>query len=366
MAFKVAHISDIHVARQPEKSAEADVNYLRSYLKRVMPIAGDLGGVLTRYAGQKIEEKDFQKNYIKVLEQIRDVGGRIDAKTVIGLSVGLFGASMGLAFIYRRELMKLLSALQYRERKEMREVLLAGLEQERPNVVLVTGDLTTVASETEFHEAKVFLDGIKNLKCKPVVLVIPGNHDVEDARKGEKHARLDTYAKVFSDYLPKSVVPLKADFGEVVIFGVNSNTVGRGLGTDGRVVSRSMEFLKREFATVKGRAKLLAIHHHLAKYGREPRVPPLENARELLEIAEEGGVRLICHGHKHEFYEWRYSGNGKPAEDSEDAITVVCAGTSTEATTWKPKKLQFRVFEFDNGALPDPSGKTVTLNLPKK
>lgn len=363
MAFKVAHISDIHVARQPEKSAEADVQYLRSYLERVMPIADAFGGVFARYARQKIEEKDFQRNYIKILEQLRGVGEKLDTKALIGLSVGLFGASMGLAFIYRRELMKLLSSLQYRERREMRDILLSSLGEERPDVVLVTGDLTTVASEGEFQEAKAFLDNIKNLECRPVVIVIPGNHDVEDAKKGEKHARLDTYAKVFSEYLPRAVAPLKADFGDVVVFGVNSNTVGRGLGTDGRVGSRTIEFLKKELMAVRGRDKLLAIHHHLAKYGREPRVPPLENAGELLEVAAGGGVKLICHGHKHEFYEWRYSGDGKPAEDSRDVITVACAGTSTETTTWKPKKLQYRIFEFDNGKLLDGAGKIVTKDV---
>ena len=372
MALRLAHISDIHVARQPVEKAEADVEYLRSYFSRVLPAAGAVGGasVLARFAWKRLNDKEFLKRYAGLMEQLRGAGEKLDAKIVIGLVMGLFGVSMGFAFVYRRELMKLLSSLQYRERRELRQLLLASLREERPDVILVTGDLTTVASEEEFYEAKNFLDSMVKLECNPIVLVIPGNHDVEDAAKGEKHARLDTYATVFSDYLPRSVVPLKADFGDVVVFGINSNTVGRGLGTDGRVGTKTMEFLKKELVGDKNKSKIIGVHHHLVRYGREVRVPPLENANEFLKTAQEGGVELICHGHKHDLYTWRYNGEPDGAEEPsskntnhEGAITIACAGASTEVTTWRPKKLRYRIFEFDNGRMVDSQGVTITKEV---
>lgn len=372
MTLRLAHISDIHVARQPVEKAEADVEYLRSYLARVLPVAGAVGGAsfLARFAWKRLDDKEFLRRYAGLMEQLRGAGEKLDTKTVIGLVMGLFGVSMGFAFVYRRELMKLLSALQYRERRELRKLLLESLSEECPDVILVTGDLTTVASEEEFYEAKNFLDSMVKLECNPIVLIIPGNHDIEDAAKGEKHARLDTYATVFSDYLPRSVVPLKADLGDLVIFGINSNTVGRGLGTDGRVGSKSMEFLKKELAADKNKSKIVGVHHHLAKYGREVRVPPMENANEFLKTAHEGGVSLICHGHKHDLYTWRYNGEPERANESagkktiqEGAITIACAGASTEATTWRPKKLRYRVFEFDNGRMVASEGVTITKEV---
>ena len=317
MTLRVVHISDVHVARQPEQNAEADVDYLRSYLTRVLPVAGAVGGasVLARYAWNKLDDKEFRKKYASMLEQLRSAGEKVDVRMVMGLVVGLLGASVGLAFFYRRELMKLLSVLQYRERREIRELLIQSLEEQSPDVVLITGDLTTVASEREFEEARSFVDRIRDLSGRPLVLILPGNHDVEDAKRGEKHTRLDTFARTFCDYLPRTIVPMKADLGDVVLLGVNSNTVGRGLGTDGRVSSRTMRFLENETKAGGRSGCLLGIHHHLAKMGHEPRVPRLENAEEVLNLALEGGVPLICHGHKHEFYDWVYTGKEDVNED---------------------------------------------------
>ena len=350
MTLRVAHISDIHVARQPEENAEADVDYLRSYLSRVLPVAGAVGGasVLGRYAWKKLDDKEFRKKYAAMLEQLRSAGEKLDVRMVMGLVVGLLGASMGLAFFYRRELMKLLSVLQYRERREIRELLIKSLDEERPDVVLITGDLTTVASEREFDEARNFVDRIRDLSCHPLVLILPGNHDVEDAKRGEKHARLDTYARTFCDYLPRTIVPLKADLGDVVILGVNSNTVGRGLGTDGRVGSRTMQFLRNELEEGRGRGHLLAVHHHLAKMGHEPRVPHLENAEEVLGLALEGGVPLICHGHKHEHYCWDYSGEEDVNEDQVAARLKVQKGEPVN------------VISFRNGDVKEAEGAGMT------
>ena len=53
------------------------------------------------------------------------------------------------------------------------EALIVSLRENRPDLVIVSGDLTQRARRSEFAEARTFLDRIAAPR-----LVIPGNHDV--------------------------------------------------------------------------------------------------------------------------------------------------------------------------------------------
>src|SRR4051812_33482571 len=53
------------------------------------------------------------------------------------------------------------------------EALLESLQEQQPDLVIVSGDLTQRARRSEFAEARKFLDRIATAK-----LVVPGNHDV--------------------------------------------------------------------------------------------------------------------------------------------------------------------------------------------
>jgi 3',5'-cyclic AMP phosphodiesterase CpdA len=53
------------------------------------------------------------------------------------------------------------------------EALLGRIEEERPDLVVVSGDFTQRARSSEFRAAKAFLERVAAPK-----LVVPGNHDV--------------------------------------------------------------------------------------------------------------------------------------------------------------------------------------------
>jgi 3',5'-cyclic AMP phosphodiesterase CpdA len=54
------------------------------------------------------------------------------------------------------------------------QALQTALETLRPDLVIVSGDMTQRARKHEFRGARNFLDGLK----VPAILVIPGNHDI--------------------------------------------------------------------------------------------------------------------------------------------------------------------------------------------
>lgn len=345
MSTKLVHISDIHVARQPRRDLSSDLNYLKAYLRRALPVAGAAGGaaLAARLAFHKLDDPKFKKKYAEVMARLRDPDGGWDRRVMGGLLLGLVGASAGLLYNYRREIMKLLVSLR-RDRGKLREALLDDLADRQIDAVLISGDLTMVANEAEFESARQFVARIAGLPSSPRVMVLPGNHDVEDAAKRETKAKLDRFYESFKEYMPRHGTPAKLRVGDVTLLGVNSTTVGRGVGTNGRVDADELEFLRKELRAVSRGAKVVGLHHHLRKKGREPRILPLENAEELLAVAREGGAHLIAHGHKHQQYGWAAEGEGP---------MVRCAGSTTEVTTWRPKEISYRIFDFDGPELMD-------------
>jgi 3',5'-cyclic AMP phosphodiesterase CpdA len=356
MTTRVAHISDIHVVKPLLSGASAEIDYLKAYLTRMVPVAGAVGtaAIAAKYFSKKLDDPDFKHRYVEMMNILRDEDGRWDRRFLGGALLGLLGASAGLLYAYRREVMKLLASM-HRDRDEIREMLLTDLEKRRPDVVLVTGDLTMVAEESEFALARDFLRRIGAMRSAPVVLAIPGNHDVQDGRRGETAARLDLYNEYMAEFMPGGRCPFVVRMGDAEIYGINSNTVGRGVGTDGRIAAAEMNFLKNELAAPRRRCRVVALHHHLRKYGREPRMPPLENSGELLAAAGEGNVALVAHGHKHALYDWVPEGDHVPH--------VQCAGSTTAMGIWRPKGLRYRIFVCEKERLLDDNPAPIEVSF---
>src|SRR5688572_20358063 len=82
-----------------------------------------------------------------------------------------------------------------------------------PHLVVVSGDLTQRARESQFEEAKEFLD-----KLPDPQIVVPGNHDVPLYNLFARFlAPLDNYRKIIND----DTEPVYQD-EEMVVAGVNT------------------------------------------------------------------------------------------------------------------------------------------------
>jgi predicted MPP superfamily phosphohydrolase len=99
------------------------------------------------------------------------------------------------------------------EQPQVVEALVALAAQQRPEVVVLSGDVTQRARPPPFRAAKVFVD-----RLGAPVLTIPGNHDIALfdlwARLTRPYAR---YAKVFGAHLePVHSSP------DLLVVGVNT------------------------------------------------------------------------------------------------------------------------------------------------
>ncbi len=166
-----------------------------------------------------------------------------------------------------------------------------------PDVVVVSGDLTTRARTAEFLAAKEFLNALPGKQ-----IIIPGNHDIS------------LYNIFRRFYKPlrrfKKIIDLNTDpkfvNSEVIVIGLNSSrsfTI-KGGNISGRQIQKVQEILR---AVPRDIIKIVATHH------------PLEKMRSrIIKQLRELGVKVFISGHMH-----------RSGSAVEDEIVFVRAGTAT-------------------------------------
>src|SRR3954470_2483218 len=155
-----------------------------------------------------------------------------------------------------------------------------------PQIVIVSGDLTTFGFKGEYAQAKAYLD---RLTCESVV-VITGNHDSRNV--GYVH-----FEQLFGE---RNRVLRKDD---VTVVAVDSTEPDLDHGQIGRGRYR---WIEEQFAESESRLKIFVLHHHLLPVpgtGRERNV--VYDAGDCIETLLRSGVHLVLSGHKHVPYAWR-------------------------------------------------------------
>ena len=159
----------------------------------------------------------------------------------------------------------------------------------RPDLVVLSGDLTQRAKPVQFRAARRFVDEIQ-----APVIAVPGNHDVPLYRFWERFALpLRPYRRHFASELE----PRLAD-DELLVVGFN--TAFNFTLTGGRILRRQLAAAARAFSSAApGVFKIAVIHHHLlpSPNGRAPRV--LWGANRALHGLAVAGVDLVLAGHLH-------------------------------------------------------------------
>jgi 3',5'-cyclic AMP phosphodiesterase CpdA len=195
------------------------------------------------------------------------------------------------------------------------ERLLADIWGVKPNITVVTGDLTQRARHRQFAAARAFLDKLP----RPVV-VIPGNHDVPLYDITERF--LGPLAR-YRRYISAELQPFFAD-DEIALLGLN--TARSATFANGRISLKQADAIKGVFSAVPaGRLKALAIHHPLTAPLAAPNSAPVGRAAMALEAIAEAGVRLVLSGHHHRALSGDPAGSDLLAKGS---ILFVHAGTA--------------------------------------
>ena len=165
------------------------------------------------------------------------------------------------------------------------ERAIAEVNELSPDVVVVSGDLTSHGFKDEYALAREYLNRID---CDAIV-VIPGNHDSRNV--GYVH-----FEELFGDR--NSVLHV----GNTTIVAVDSSEPDLDNGQIGRGRYRWIEEQFRQEADLR----LFVLHHHLLPVpgtGRERNI--VNDAGDTLECLQRAGVDLVLAGHKHVPYAWR-------------------------------------------------------------
>ena len=198
----------------------------------------------------------------------------------------------------------------------MSEGVLEFIERNRPDLVVLSGDLTQRAKPEQFRQAREFVDRI------PVpTLTVPGNHDVPLYRVWERIFNpYGCYRKYFSEELE----PVYRD-DEMLVVGINTAfgwTIKDGRITLGRLLE--VEQLLR--ATPEAVLKVVVAHHHLIPPPNFGTQRVLANAYEAIDLFSSAGVDLILSGHLHQAYignSEEFYPKGRPP------VVILHSGTTT-------------------------------------
>lgn len=159
----------------------------------------------------------------------------------------------------------------------------------KPDVVVVSGDLTQRARSAEFKGARAFLDALP----KPRI-VVPGNHDISMHNIFDRFARpLDKYRR----YIDADLHPAYID-AEIAVLGVSTARSATIKG--GRINREQIARLRSRMGPLNERVVKIVVTHHpfdLPEYYREGDL--VGRAPAAMRMFAESRVDLLLAGHFH-------------------------------------------------------------------
>ncbi len=167
---------------------------------------------------------------------------------------------------------------------DLKNNLLKQIDNENPDLIVISGDLTTQGYVNEYNDAAIFLDELKSIT---ETHVIPGNHDARNV--GLLHFEKQIGKRKFL-HMDKD--------GGFAIVGLDSSEPDIN---DGQIGVDQLEWLKYELNKIPSdMCKIITFHHHLLpipQTGRERNI--LLDSGDLLRVLIDYGVDFVLNGHKH-------------------------------------------------------------------
>lgn len=202
------------------------------------------------------------------------------------------------------------------ERPEVVEALAALAARQRPDAVVLSGDITQRARTAQFRAAKAFVD-----RLGAPVVAIPGNHDIALFDLWSRFRRpYGRYAAAFGDTLePVFSSP------ELLIVGVNTTRAWRH--KHGEVSAPQVDRVARVLATASARQlRVVVVHQPLAVPEAGERMNLLRGHEAAVPAWAAAGADLVMGGHIHLPYTLALHGLAR-------RLWVVQAGTAVSSRT---------------------------------
>jgi len=206
-----------------------------------------------------------------------------------------------------------------RHRRELLRTAIGEVNDARPDLVVVAGDLTDEGFPEQYADAR---DELARIECEHVVLV-PGNHDARNVGYllyEETFGTRDHRLRLELDGLDVALVAVdasKPDVDEGEVGREHYGWVAEGFPEDADL-------------------RIFVCHHHLLPVpgtGRERNI--IYDAGDAIECLQRSGVNLVLSGHKHVPYAWRL-------ED----LFIVNAGTVSSLRLRGNTRPCYNVIEF--------------------
>lgn len=196
------------------------------------------------------------------------------------------------------------------------EPLISTITELKPDVVVVSGDLTQRARSHQFKEARAFLDRLPSPQ-----IIVPGNHDVPLHNVFARFLQpLDKYKRYITDDLQ----PFHAD-EEVAILGINT---ARSLTIkDGRINETQVAWIRERLCPLSDEViKIIVTHHPFDLPEGHDEDELVNRAQMAMEALASCGADVLLAGHLHISHTGHSSARYKIAGHN---ALVISAGTAT-------------------------------------
>lgn len=196
---------------------------------------------------------------------------------------------------------------------------------DQPTAILVPGDLTSIASPTEFENCVNMLHGIADGLDIPRanVLFTFGNHDtnwrIAELKSNDPKLPHDPgYERIAAEVgirhvptagcLQPGPVPASGVFalGDHTVISLNSghHCVADQSYPHGRLGKEQLDWFSSALTRLPSRPgwKILLVHHHPFAYPYPRTIPDascIEEGAQVIDLAAKAGIDLLCHGHRH-------------------------------------------------------------------
>ncbi|MBQ0771568.1 MAG: metallophosphoesterase [Sphingomonadales bacterium] len=209
------------------------------------------------------------------------------------------------------------------------------LTEKRPDLVIISGDLTQRAREKQFQDAADYLGALRQNGLP--LLVIPGNHDVP---LYDVFRRFASPLGRYKRYIARDLCPW-VETDEVAVLGINT---ARSLTIkDGRINEQQMQLIRQRFNNVTpDKTRILVTHHPLfaLPIGRGNELSEAAGRhQDALQAINDAGIHISLAGHFHRTY--AEAARKMVAEAGPTLVIQAGTATSTRLRNQEPQSFNW-------------------------
>lgn len=176
-----------------------------------------------------------------------------------------------------------------RTEPDLEEALRQKILERKPDLIIVSGDLTQRATHKQFLEAELFFSSLPF-----PILIVPGNHDVPLYSFWKRFSRPYTnYKKHISDDLEPEYLD-----DEMSVIGINTVRILRM--KEGSVDQLQTKRVYHMFQGLAPQVFKIVVSHHPFNIPKKHHKRPMARARKFWEFFEDMHIDLFLSGHLHD------------------------------------------------------------------